>query len=276
MIERKFVAEKLKEFQVQEFITNSLKNVGHSHTKVQRTPLGEKIVIFASRPGLVVGRKGDNIKKLTSTIKKKFDFEDPQIEISEVESIFLDAQIAAEIIASTLERFGPQRFKGVGHKMMADVMNAGALGIEITISGKIPGARAKCWRFYQGYLKKCGDVVHGVKTAYTSAQLKSGSIGIKVKIMPPDIVLPDKIIMREEQPAEEKEESAEEKKEAKKEEATGKVAKEKEKVVEEKPKAEEKEKTTKETSKTEKPEKKPKAKKKARKKKVAKKKEAEK
>ena len=276
MIERKFIAEKMKEFQVQEFITNSLKNVGHSHTKVQRTPLGEKIVIFASRPGLVVGRKGDNIKKLTSTIKKKFDFEDPQIEISEVESIFLDAQIAAEIIASTLERFGPQRFKGVGHKMMADVMNAGALGIEITISGKIPGARAKCWRFYQGYLKKCGDVVHGVKTAYTSAQLKSGSIGIKVKIMPPDIVLPDKIIMREEQPAEEKEESAEEKKEAKKEEATGKVAKEKEKVVEEKPKAEEKEKTTKETSKTEKPEKKPKAKKKARKKKVAKKKEAEK
>lgn len=279
MIERKFIAEKLKEFQVQEFITNSLKNVGHSHTKVQRTPLGEKIVIFASRPGLVVGRKGDNIKKLTSTIKKKFDFEDPQIEISEVESIFLDAQIAAEIIASTLERFGPQRFKGVGHKMMADVMNAGALGIEITISGKIPGARAKCWRFYQGYLKKCGDVVHGVKAAYTSAQLKSGSIGIKVKIMPPDIVLPDKIIMREEQPAEEKEgkeAAAEEKKEGEKEATTDKVAKEKEeKVV-----GEDKEKTTQEKPKTETPkekaEKKPKAKKKTRKKKAAKKKEAEK
>ncbi|MBI4147792.1 KH domain-containing protein, partial [Candidatus Woesearchaeota archaeon] len=65
MIERKFVAENLKEYQIQEFISASLKNVGHSHTKLQRTPLGEKIIIFASRPGLVVGRKGENIKKLT-------------------------------------------------------------------------------------------------------------------------------------------------------------------------------------------------------------------
>ena len=95
-----FVAEKLKEYRVQEFISKSLKNVGHSHTKVQRTPLGEKIIVYASRPGLVVGRKGENIKKLTTTLKKKFDFEDPQIEISEVDNIFLDAQIVAEIIAS--------------------------------------------------------------------------------------------------------------------------------------------------------------------------------
>ena len=137
MIERKFVAEQLKEFQIQEFVTNSLKNVGHSHTKLQRTPLGEKIIIFASRPGLVVGRKGENIKKLTSTLKKKFKLENPQIEISEVEAMFLDAQIVAEIIASTLERFGPQKFKGVGHKMMSDVMNAGALGVEIIISAQL-------------------------------------------------------------------------------------------------------------------------------------------
>jgi small subunit ribosomal protein S3 len=212
MIERKIVAEKLKEFQIQEFITNSMKNVGHSHTKVQRTPLGEKIIVFASRPGLVVGRKGENIKKLTVTIKKKFNMENPQIEISEVENIFLDAQIVAEMIASTLERFGPQRFKGTGHKMMGEVMNAGALGVEILISGKIPGARAKRWRFYKGYLKKCGDIVHDIKAACTSAQLKSGSIGIQVKIMPPDIQLPDKVRLISEEEA--KEAAAEEKKES--------------------------------------------------------------
>jgi small subunit ribosomal protein S3 len=236
MIERKFVAEQLKEYQIQEFISNSLKNVGHSHTKVQRTPLGEKIIVYASRPGLVVGRKGENIKKLTSTLKKKFGLENPQIEISEVESIFLDAQIVAEIIASTLERFGPQRFKGVGHKMMADIMNAGALGVEILISGKIPGARAKVWRFYQGYLKKCGDIVHDVSTAYTSAQLKSGTIGIKVKIMPPDIVLPDKItyqepkveeVEEEKKPEEKKEEKTEKKEEEAKEEKKAEPKKEK-------------------------------------------------
>jgi small subunit ribosomal protein S3 len=225
MIERKFVAEQLKEFRIQEFVSESLKNVGHSHTKLQRTPLGEKIIIYASRPGLVVGRKGENIKKLTSTLKKKFDLENPQIEISEVESIFLDAQIVAEMIASTLERYGPQKFKGVGHKMLSDIMGSGALGVEITISGKIPGARAKRWRFFQGYMKKCGDLTKDVKKAYAAAKLKSGIVGIKVMIMPPDIVLPDKVTIRGEEPEEAAKDAEEEKKEGAEEKDEKKVEK---------------------------------------------------
>lgn len=199
MIERKFVREKLKEYCVQDFISDSLSNVGHSHTKVVRTPLGEKIIIFASRPGLIVGRKGENIKKLTSTLKRKFDFENPQIEISEVENPNLDAQIVAERIASTLERFGLQKFKAIGHKTLHDVISTGAMGIEIVISGKIPSSRAKSWRFYQGYLKKSGDIaISGVRTAYATALLKTGSVGIKVSIMPGDIQLPDNIRINEE------------------------------------------------------------------------------
>lgn len=200
MIERQFVEQKLKEFQIEEFISSSLKNIGHSHTRVQRTPLGEKIIIYASRPGLIVGRKGQNIKKLTLQLKKKFDLENPQIEIAEVDSVFLDAQIVAEMIANSLERFGSQRFKGVGHKLMMDTMNAGALGIEILISGKLPSARAKSWRFYQGYLKKCGDIaIEGVRQATAHAQLKSGTVGIQVRIMPPTTKLPDDIELRTEE-----------------------------------------------------------------------------
>ena len=126
MIERKFVAEKVKEHAILEFVSANLRNVGHSTTKMVRTPLGEKIIIFASRPGLVVGRKGENIKKLTSTLKKKFNLENPQIEIAEVEHPNLDAQIVAERIASTLERFGSQKFKSIGHKVLQDAMNSGA------------------------------------------------------------------------------------------------------------------------------------------------------
>jgi len=198
MIERKFVAEKFNEFQIREYISHTLKNAGHSTTKLIKTPLGEKIVIYASRPGLVVGRKGENIKKLTNTLKKKFHLENPQIEIAEVEDPLIDANIVAERIASTIERFGIQKFKAIGHKTMQDVMNAGALGIEIRLSGKIPSSRAKSWRFYVGYLKKCGDIaIEGVKRANASAQLKSGTIGIKVRIMPPDIKLPDDIELTE-------------------------------------------------------------------------------
>ncbi len=198
MIERKFVAQKMKEFQIEEYITQSLENVGHSHTKMIKTPLGEKIIIFASRPGLVVGRKGQNIKQLTKTLKKRFELENPQIEISEVENPNLDARIVAEKIVDVLEKFGSEKFKAVGHRMMADVMKAGALGIEICVSGKVPSARAKSWRFYSGYLKKCGDIALAVRKADVQAQLKTGVIGIKVRIMPPDIKLPDDIELVEE------------------------------------------------------------------------------
>jgi small subunit ribosomal protein S3 len=198
MIERQIVASNVKELAIQEYITKSLKNLGHSHIKLQRTPLGEKIIIHASRPGLIVGRKGQNIKKLTEDLKENFELENPQIEINEVESPDLDAQIVAERIASSLEKFGTQRFKGVGHRVMSDVMNAGALGIEILITGKIPSARSRRWRFYQGYLKKCGDVaIEGVRKAYAAAQLKTGIVGIQVRIMPPDVELPDRVTIEE-------------------------------------------------------------------------------
>ena len=213
MIERKFIASNMKEFMVQEFITNSIKGAEHSHTKLQRTPLGEKVIIYSSRPGLIVGRKGQNIKQLTKVLKKRFKLENPQIEINEVENIYVDANIMAERIVNYLERFGTSKFKSIGHKIMTDVMGNGALGIEILISGKIPSSRAKSWRFYQGYLKKCGDIaLTGVNTAHATAKLKTGVIGIKVSIMPPDIKLPDYIELREE-----KEEIVEEVKEEKKE-----------------------------------------------------------
>jgi small subunit ribosomal protein S3 len=194
MIERKFISQHIKEFEIKEYVRANLSRVGLSDVKLQRTPIGEKIIISTSRPGLVVGRSGSNIAKLTKDLKEKFSLENPQIEIEEVVSVGLDANIIAEMIVNSLEKFGLARFKGIGHKAMSDVMNSGAYGVEILISGKIPSARAKTWRFYQGYLKKCGDIaVSQVKTAYAYANLKTGTVGVRVKIMTPDTKLPDKI-----------------------------------------------------------------------------------
>ncbi len=212
MIEREFISQKMKDYRIQEFISENLKNVGLSHTKMIRTPLGEKIIVYTSKPGLVVGRKGENISRLTKALKKRFNLDNPQIELSEVDGINLDAQIVAEKIANSLEKFGSKRFKGIMHKAMEDALNSGAIGIEIRLSGKIPSSRARSWRVYGGYIKKCGDVaVEQVKKSYWTAKLKSGVIGIKVSIMPPGIVLPDhieilpeKVIVSEEVKDEEK------------------------------------------------------------------------
>ncbi|HIH46799.1 MAG: small subunit ribosomal protein S3 [archaeon GW2011_AR16] len=194
MIERKIISQKLKEFQIQDYISSTLKNSGQSHTKLLHTPLGEKIVVYTSRPGIIVGRKGQHIKKLTSAIKKRFELENPQLEIAEVENVNLNAKIVAERIAQSFERYGSQRFKGIVHRVMQDSITAKAMGIEVTISGKVPSARAKAWRFYLGYLKKCGDIaLTGVDRGFATAKLKSGIIGIKVRIMPPTTKLPDDI-----------------------------------------------------------------------------------
>ena len=245
MIERKFVLQKINEYEIQEYIASSLKNVGHSHTKMIKTPLGEKIIIYASRPGLIVGRRGQNIKQLTKNLKKKFNLENPQIEINEIENLNLDANIVAERIVDSLERFGAEKFKAIGHKVMSNVMDAGALGIEIIISGKIPSSRAKSWRFYSGYLKKCGDIsIVGVDRIEKQAKLNRGVIGIKVRIMPPTTKLPDNIEL-----VEEKEEVIEEVKEE--EIKNGEEKESKKGVKEEKKKKETKKKSSKRKEKKE-------------------------
>ena len=217
MIERQFMSQKWKENQIQEYIEKNLKGVGHSKTKVQRTPLGEKIVVYVSRPGLVVGREGQNIRNLTLELKRRFSLENPTIEIVEVESPDLDPSIIVEKITSSLERFGSNKFKAVMHKAMEAIMGAGALGCEIVVSGKVPSARAKSWRVFSGYMKKCGDLaVSGVKESIGQALLKSWVIGVKVRIMPPDVRLPDDIKLEKPAVEEAKPEAAKEEQKAEK------------------------------------------------------------
>ncbi len=195
MIERKFVTQKIREEQIQEYMAKVLAKAGYSHTEIHNTPLGEKITIFTTRPGLVVGKSGENVKKITAYLKKRFNLENPQIEIGDVQNPLLDVQYVADRIAYNLERFGAKRFKSIGYKMLQDVINAGAVGAEIVLSGRIPSARARTWRFSAGYLKKSGDVaVSKIKHAKVSVNLKIGTVGVKVSIMTPDIKLPDKLI----------------------------------------------------------------------------------
>ena len=195
MIERKFVADKMKEYLVHDYLFKQMGAGKFSSFEIKRTPLGEKIVIYTSRPGLIVGKKGENIKKLTRVLKTKFKMENPQIEVAEIENPNLDAQNMAEQMVNVLERFGPKRFKSVGYKTLARIIDSGAKGAEILISGRgLPGSRAKTWRFYSGYLKKSGDVAMSkMHYGLCVANLKSGSIGIKVKILPPNVILPDAI-----------------------------------------------------------------------------------
>jgi len=228
MIERKFVAEKMKDFLVRTYMSKSLGSGKYSSISIKKTPLGEKVVVYTAKPGLIVGKKGETIKGLTRALKSKFKMENPQIEVCELENPDLDAQTMAETIVNVLERFGPKRFKSTGYRTLQRIMDAGAMGAEINISGRgLPGSRAKSWRFYAGYLKKSGDVsVSQVLYGMGVANLNSGSVGIKVRILPPDAQLPDKITLKDLSKATiQVEEIKEEKVEEKKPEVNKKVKK---------------------------------------------------
>lgn len=195
MIERTFIKQSKMELGIRDFIKDGLRSALVSEVHMQKTPLGEKIVVFCAKPGLIVGKKGANIKQITSGLKEKFNLDNPQLEISEVRSPYLSAKIVASMFGNLLNQYGALRLKGIGHKMVRSIMSAGAMGVEIKISGKIRGGRGSVLRFYEGYLKKSGDVaVSEVDFARDFVNLKIGTFGIIVRIMQGDTQLPDKVI----------------------------------------------------------------------------------
>jgi len=148
MIERQILAEKVREREIEEFVLNHLGRLSCSHVKLQRTPLGEKITVYTSKPGMIVGRKGENIKEITTILKEKYKMENPQIEVNEIENRDLDAATVAKGIVNQIESYGPKRFKPIVHKTIESSIKAGAKGIEIVVGGRgVPSERAKSWRF---------------------------------------------------------------------------------------------------------------------------------
>jgi len=198
MEEKKTVQFKKDEFAVKEFIKNYLGKGKMSRVKIEYTPIGEKVILSTNKPGLVIGRRGEKIEELTRNLKTRFKLENPHIEIEEIREPEFDAQTMADDIALSLENMGPLKFKVIAYRTLQRIMNAGALGVEIRINGKVPGARAKPWRFSQGYLKKVGDTAKVVDVALAKAQTRPGTIGVRVSILSPYVKLSDRIDVNEE------------------------------------------------------------------------------
>ncbi len=198
MIEKKFVEEKKQEFEIKEFIRKKLGKGRVSDVKIERTPIGEKIVISTTRPGLVIGRSGEIIQDIGRVLKEKFSLENPQIEVAEIMNPLFDAQTVADSIATALENLGPLSFKMIAYKELEKMIRGGALGAEIRLSGRLPSERAKSWRFGFGYLKKTGETTKVVNKAKAIAFTQPGVVGVKVSIVPGDIKIPDKITINHE------------------------------------------------------------------------------
>lgn len=204
MIEKDFVTEGLKRTKINEYLEKQLERAGYGGMEIQVTPLGTMIVVYAERPGMVIGRGGKTVRAITQNLKTDFGLENPQVEVKEVEVPELNPKIMAHKISNMLQR--GMNFRRVAYTTIRRIMGAGAQGVEVTISGKIRGSRSACSKFTDGYIKKCGEPAEKyVRKGFATVQLKPGVLGIYVRIMPPNIVLPDKIEVLEievEEPAE--------------------------------------------------------------------------
>ena len=193
MEERKTVQFKKDEFAIRNYIRENLGKGKVSRVKITYTPVGEKVIVSTHKPGLVIGRKGENIERLTNILKTRFKMENPHIEIDEVGEPFFDAQLQADEIALALERLGPLKFKVIAYRTLQNIIKAGALGVEIRLHGKLPSSRAKPWRFSYGYLKKTGDSAKVVDRAQSRAETKPGTVGVRVAILSPYAKMLDRI-----------------------------------------------------------------------------------
>ena len=156
---------------INDFLREKIKDAGFSQVEISKTPTGTRVVLHVTRPGIVIGRKGTGIKELTEILEKRFDLKNPQIAVEEIQKPELSPSVMCNRMASHLER--GTAFRRATMWTMQQIMDNGAMGTQITISGKLRGDRSAFEKHSAGVLPRAGhhadvvvseDIVH-VETA---------------------------------------------------------------------------------------------------------------
>ncbi|MFP4045484.1 MAG: 30S ribosomal protein S3 [Candidatus Aenigmatarchaeota archaeon] len=180
--EKNFIKDGIRKNKIEEFLSKEFDGAGYSETDIRRTPMGMRLTIHADKPGMIIGRGGKKINEVTKKLEEEFGMENPQIDVSEIEKPELNAKIVANEIKSAMER-GVNR-RRICNGILRSIMERGAVGAEIRVSGKLSGSRGRTEKFTDGYLKSCGEPAKRlVDESTTQAVMQPGTIGIKVRIM---------------------------------------------------------------------------------------------
>lgn len=187
-----FIEQGIKLMQINEYLRSELVRAGFAGVDIQKTPLGVRITLKTSRPGLVIGKGGKRIQEITDVLQDRFELEMPQIEVEEVPNPDLNAQIMAERLAYSLDR--GRHYRRAGYYILRKIMDSGAKGTEIIVSGKVTSQRARTTVFRAGTMSKSGQPAQeGVDRGVAQCIQKSGTLGIIVKIMHADTRMGDTV-----------------------------------------------------------------------------------
>ncbi|MEE9565672.1 MAG: 30S ribosomal protein S3, partial [Nitrosopumilaceae archaeon] len=166
---------------LKDYLREKIKDAGFSDVEISKTPTGTRIVLHVTRPGIVIGRKGSGIRELTEKLGSEFGLKNPQISVSEIPKPELAPSVMCNRLASHIER--GTAFRRATMWTLQQIMEGGAMGVQITISGKLRGDRSAFEKHSLGILPRAGhhaDVIVAEDIAHVRTPM--GLIGIRIRI----------------------------------------------------------------------------------------------
>lgn len=175
---------------LKDYLRGAIKEAGFSEVDIQKTPTGTRVGLHVTRPGIVIGRKGGGIRDLTKVLEKDFGLKSPQISVIEIPRPELEPSVMCNRMAQHLAR--GTAFRRAVMWTLQTIMDAGAMGVQITISGKLRGERSSFEKHSKGILPRAGYQA-GIVVAEDIAHVetKMGLIGVRIRIARKEMYVPE-------------------------------------------------------------------------------------
>ena len=169
----------LEDMEVRDLVKKKLASASVSRVEIERPAQTARVTVFTARPGIVIGKKGEDVEKLRALLTEKMGVP-VHINIEEIRKPDLDAQLVADSVAQQLER--RVMFRRAMKRVMQNAMRQGAQGIKVQVSGRLGGAEiARSERYHEGRVPLHtlrADIDYATSEALTTY----GIIGVKVWI----------------------------------------------------------------------------------------------
>ena len=173
-----------------EFLRKEIKDAGFSKVDITKTPTGTRVTLYVTRPGIVIGKKGFGIKQLTQKLETDYGLKNPQVAVEEITKPELSPSVMCNRMGSHIER--GTAFRRATMWTLQQIMDGGAMGVQITVSGKLRGDRSAFEKHTAGILPRSGHHAESVvEEDITHVQTPMGLIGIRIRIALKDRVVPE-------------------------------------------------------------------------------------
>ena len=178
----------LVDLKVREYIRKKLANASVSRVEIERPPETAKITIHTARPGIVIGKKGEDVEKLRASLAKLMDLDQKavQVNIEEIRKPDHDAQLVADSVAQQLER--RVMFRRAMKRAVQNAMRQGAEGIKVQVGGRLGGAEIARSEWYREGRVPLHTFRADIDYATSEASTTYGVIGVKVWIFKGEVM----------------------------------------------------------------------------------------